>query len=57
MPLMLPQRREVIEYAQEHLTNGHDMVKSLKLGHLIDIKAEEPDERQVPQRQIVVKKS
>ena len=35
-------KEKVIEYAQEKLTNGHDMVKSLKLGHMIDMKAEEP---------------
>ena len=35
-------KEKVIEYAQEKMTNGHDMVKSLKLGHMIDMKAEEP---------------
>ena len=45
-------KEKVIEYAQEKLTNGHDMVKSLKLGHMIDMKAEEPDRELSPQRQI-----
>jgi hypothetical protein len=35
-------KEKVIEYAQEKMPNGHDMVKSLKLGHMIDMKAEEP---------------
>ena len=35
-------KEKVIQYAQENLKNGHDMVKSLKQGKLIDIKAEEP---------------
>jgi hypothetical protein len=35
-------KEKVIQYAQEHLKYGHDIVKSLKQGKLIDIEAEEP---------------
>ena len=35
-------KEKVIEHAQEKMTNGHDVVKSIKLGHMIDMKAEEP---------------
>ena len=44
-------KEKVIEYAQEKMTNGHDVVKSIKLGQMIDMSAEEPA-RRIPQRQI-----
>ena len=35
-------KEKVIEHAQEKMTNGHDVVKSIKLGRMIDMSAEEP---------------